>query len=209
VETIKVQLRELGLIEAETNKKNLKFNSVEKDKELDINHQVLFKLFELILTSKRFAKATSYLSDQKLLFQPSVKKKLKKLYEDSVKSNCLDEVEFTKYILNLDFELAKKRFIKRQALRKERKKNPLQNKAPKKSKKVYKAPNRPKISAQDKINQLKGLSKLGLGIETQIKIPKIRATDVVIDKNTKQNKVTDKSILYAAGWSLSNEGDSD
>jgi hypothetical protein len=204
METIKDQLRELGLIKIETNKHPSNFKTVEQGEELDINRQALMKLIELIITCKPFAKATSYLSNQKLLFQPSVRKRLKKLYEDSIKNNYLDEVEFTKYILNLDFELANKRFSKRQALRKERK-----NKISKKSKKIYKAPNRPITSARDKINQLKGLPKLGLGIETQIKIRKVMAVDVVIDKNTKQDKVTDKSILYVAGWSLSNKNDSD
>ena len=111
--------------------------------------------------------------------------------------------------MNLDFGLAKERFSKRQKFRKERKKNLSKSNNSRKSKKIYKPPNRPKVTAQDKITQLRATPKLGLGIETQIKIPKVRATDVVIDKNTKQDKATDKSILYAAGWSLANENDSD
>ena len=138
MDTIKEQLRELGFVKAESNKPNLKLEKFKDVQELDINHQVLMKLLELIISRKPFLKATSYISNQKLLLQPSIKKKLKRLYEESVKNNYLDEVEFSKYILNLDFGLAKERFSKRQKLRKERKANLSTSKNSRKNKKIYK-----------------------------------------------------------------------
>ncbi|OED82626.1 hypothetical protein [Vibrio breoganii] len=48
----------------------------------------------------------------------------------------------------------------------------------------------------------KGRQRIGLGLESQVVIPKVRAEDVVIDKHTNAEMVQDKHILYAAGWSL-------
>lgn len=64
-----------------------------------------------------------------------------------------------------------------------------------------------------KPNKLKPISKgiaqarndrprIGLGLESQVVIPRVNAQDVVIDKHTNAELVKDKHILYAAGWSL-------
>jgi hypothetical protein len=103
-------------------------------------------------------------------------------------------VEFSKYVLSLNFKLANKRFKARQEILKERKK-PVKNKSSKQKNKVYGKPSKP-------VPLILG-PKIGLGLESKIKISRIRSSDVVIDKNTNQEKVTDKSILYVAGWSLS------
>ncbi|MGF1694772.1 hypothetical protein L4C54_03740 [Vibrio lamellibrachiae] len=44
--------------------------------------------------------------------------------------------------------------------------------------------------------------RIGLGLEPQVVIPKVRAKDVVVDKHTNAEMAKDKHILYAAGWSL-------
>ena len=45
--------------------------------------------------------------------------------------------------------------------------------------------------------------QIGLGIETKVRIPRVKASDVVIDEHTTVSNKQDKHILYAAGWTLS------
>lgn len=45
--------------------------------------------------------------------------------------------------------------------------------------------------------------QIGLGVETKVKIPRVKASDVVKDEHTTVSKKQDKHILYAAGWILS------
>jgi hypothetical protein len=176
---------------------------------LDIAQRVTIKLLELIIARKHFSKASSYLSNQKLLFPSTIKRNLKRLHENGITNNFVNEIEFKEYILSLNFDSAKELFHKKQLTRKERKKNKSKISRLKKNKKGYKTPIRQKLSVQEKIKELKAIETIGLGVKSVIKIPKVKSIDVVIDKNTEQEKIVDKSILYAAGWSLSNENYSD
>jgi hypothetical protein len=45
--------------------------------------------------------------------------------------------------------------------------------------------------------------QIGFGLESKVKIPRVRSSDVVKDPHTTAAKEQDKHILYAAGWSLS------
>ena len=45
--------------------------------------------------------------------------------------------------------------------------------------------------------------QIGFGLESKVKIPRVRTSDVVKDAHTTATKEQDKHILYAAGWSLS------
>jgi hypothetical protein len=192
MDTIKEQLKSLGLVQTT---KSVSVQKVDiKEGEKDISHHVLKHLLGIIVARKRFSKVTTYLLKNELRFTSPIKKKLKELHEGSINNNFLNEVEFSKYVLSLNFKLANKRFKARQEILKERKK-PVKNKSSKQKNKVYGKPSKP-------VPLILG-PKIGLGLESKIKISRIRSSDVVIDKNTNQEKVTDKSILYVAGWSLS------
>nr|WP_306287578.1 hypothetical protein [Pseudoalteromonas sp. WY3] len=54
---------------------------------------------------------------------------------------------------------------------------------------------------------MKAIPTIGLGVESSLKIPKVRSSEVVIDKNTINHHIRDKSILYAAGWSLAKDSE--
>jgi len=319
--TIKEQLIGLGLVHIKKSEPKCNANFIEDNEKTDINHQVMMKILELIITRNRFSKVSTYLLKQGLSFPPNIKNKLKKLHENSIKKNYLDEVEFKKYILSLDFDIARKRFDKRQEQIKSRKKKAqpyemktfVNSKASMpmtdteltfpKQKKVSKSPSKKinrkiiaiddidtiisqlsmngsynsfirllnfsqlKLSKGDKhklrtfyrsirkqkkivkselvsfVNQINRKNarldslgaeeksklqdvfkdkplrdkkqfvedklqnrhdsiKIGFGLESEVKIERVRAADVVIDKNTKNTSSHDKHILYAAGWSL-------
>ena len=59
-----------------------------------------------------------------------------------------------------------------------------------------------KKTAKEILSQYKDAKTIGLGVETEIKIPRIRREDVKIDVNTEKKKKVEKAILYAAGWTL-------
>lgn len=48
----------------------------------------------------------------------------------------------------------------------------------------------------------KSIDNIWLGLESNVKIQRVRADDVVIDKNIDKTDKKDKNILYAAGWSI-------
>lgn len=45
--------------------------------------------------------------------------------------------------------------------------------------------------------------RIGLGLESAFKSKKIKRDDVALDSQTTVNRETEKTILYAPGWSLS------
>ncbi|RPF57295.1 hypothetical protein [Vibrio crassostreae] len=58
------------------------------------------------------------------------------------------------------------------------------------------------LSADDILESRRSTPRIGLGLESQLNIPKVNAKDVVVDQHTHSEKIKDKHILYAAGWSL-------
>ena len=60
----------------------------------------------------------------------------------------------------------------------------------------------PKLLCTEQGQILSKTSKLGLGIESKVKIPRIKSEEVIIDLNTELKSETSKSILYAAGFSM-------
>lgn len=60
----------------------------------------------------------------------------------------------------------------------------------------------PELGAQNSSEATAENVRLGLGIESNIKIPRVRTDEVKIDSNTKLKSSRSKSILYAAGFSM-------
>ncbi len=103
------------------------------------------------------------------------------------------EKELQLLISSLKIDIARKRWLK---LKQRKKKVGAQRK--KGSKPSLKV----NLSVDDILESRRGTPQIGLGLESNVVIPKVNSKDVVIDKHTDSNKVVDKHILYAAGWSL-------
>lgn len=58
-------------------------------------------------------------------------------------------------------------------------------------------------SVEDYIESMSDVPKIGLGLESDIKIRRIKIDEVVLDKHTKScDKEPQYHALYPAGWSL-------
>ena len=64
-------------------------------------------------------------------------------------------------------------------------------------------------SPRERLRDLRIGVRIGLGLQSKVTLPKIRREDVSIDKQTRNKNQFDKHILYAAGWSLSDEDSSE
>lgn len=66
-------------------------------------------------------------------------------------------------------------------------------------------------SAANEATRYKKLAKsnktgrIGLGLESTFKPKRIKRSEVVLDEQTSTTEGKDKSIIYAAGWSLSEQ----
>ncbi|WP_412500655.1 hypothetical protein [Vibrio cyclitrophicus] len=108
-------------------------------------------------------------------------------------------------ILNsIDFDKAHKRYLANVARKKElKRKKAKQSLLPKKRKKSHLEPlmtKKPDI--EDVLNSRRDLPVVGLGTTPSTSIQKVRASEVLIDRHTTPDKIKDKHILYAEGWSL-------
>ncbi|TCV59525.1 hypothetical protein EDB74_111150 [Vibrio crassostreae] len=136
---------------------------------------------------------------EKLKFTKSERNSLKAFYQ---KANLMAssgqsllglENELQLLLSSLRIDAAKKRWLKLK--QKNKKAGPKKKNGRKPSLKVD-------LSIDDILESRRGTSQIGLGLESSVVIPKINSKDVVIDKHTDSNKIVDKHILYAAGWSL-------
>ncbi len=64
-----------------------------------------------------------------------------------------------------------------------------------------------KPSTKDKIEQIRGTVQIGFGLESKVKTARVKRVDVLLDDKTMPVKSSDKSIIYAAGWSLKDTKD--
>lgn len=177
------------------------------DPNADLAELLSEKLIDSIINKKSLNKFYSCLNDYQCRLPPAIKKKVKNKHQKAINSNSLDIVSLNNFIKSIDLESAKKKIIEHKKKKLVRQCKPKLNK--RREAKPYKAPKPRKISVKDKIEQLKATPTIGLGVESSLKIPKVKSSEVVIDKNTINHYIRDKSILYAAGWSLAKDNDSD
>lgn len=148
---------------------------------------------ENLKTYGTFRKVTN--TAGQLTFSKKERKRLKAFYQSAKKnspehSRCSQLAGDLKSLLeSLNFDAAKKKW----GNKKKKRAKPLKSKRPSIG---------VKVTTQDIINSRKGRPQIGLGLESQVVIPKVKARDVVIDKHTNSEMIKDKHILYAAGWSL-------
>lgn len=198
--SIKEQLISLGVSQKEGSSKL----SVHYDAgELSLSELTHNKLVELIIAKQPFGRLHSFLANKELRLNKTVRKKLQLLYKASIDNNFLDSIALKVEIEKIDFEKAKESFLKRKDQKNARK----SGKSKKRKIKPYVAPPQRKVSAKEKVSQLKAIKRIGFGLESEVKIPKIKSTEVAIDKYTEIENRGEKSILYAAGWSLKHEND--
>ncbi|MDN3490527.1 MULTISPECIES: hypothetical protein [unclassified Pseudoalteromonas] len=170
--------------------------------------ELLFeKLIETIINKESICKFYSYLRACQCRLTPVIRKNIRAKHQKAINSNSLDIIDLKNFIKSIDLEVAKKRFIEHENKKLIRRSKPKPKK--RKETKPYKTPKTRKVSIEEKIEQLKATSTIGLGVESSFKIPKVRSSEVVIDKNTINHHIRDKSILYAAGWSLAKDSNSD
>ncbi|WP_138953793.1 hypothetical protein [Vibrio rotiferianus] len=100
------------------------------------------------------------------------------------------EEELISVVSSINLDAAKKRWVRLRQTKK-----PKRKRGRKPSLKVD-------LSAEEILKSRRGTPRIGLGLESQVNIPRVKSREVVVDKNTSTEKVTDKHILYAAGWNL-------
>ena len=201
MKSIEEQLKNIGLVKARKDKEPTTNNTI------NLPELVSGKLIELIVNKESFGRMHSFLTKNQLLISSKTKKKLKTRYTESIESNLLDANEIISFISKIDFELANKNFLQRKERRKASRKN---------KKKINHNKLRPlvnhlgaQMTTQDKIEQLRATSSIGLGLNSNQKLLRVMSSEVRLDKNTTIDDKYDKSILYAAGFSLKNNSESE
>ncbi len=59
-----------------------------------------------------------------------------------------------------------------------------------------------RVNVKPRLSEITKPLKIGLGMESSYKPQKIARQSVLIDENTRSKSTHEKSILYAAGWSI-------
>jgi hypothetical protein len=165
--------------------------------------RIISKLIDLVLIKASYGKISGVFTSAKLHLTTSERGTLKNHINALLTANSPDIFGFATFLKSIDFDLARRFYQER----KERKRHKRARKLAKRKKslahsKGYQAPQRRKVSAAEILVNNKDRVKIGLGLESITTIKRIKADEVVLDKNTDKLNIKDKSILYAAGWSI-------
>jgi hypothetical protein len=168
-----------------------------------VNEEMVSKVISLVVAQADYGKIFSEFAVAKLWLASSEKKTLRSYVDLSRIENFLDLTHFSTFLNSIDFDSARTRSQERKAMMLHRKKKQrAKGKNRLRKGKGYQAPKRPKVTAEEILANNKDRIKIGLGLESIISIKRIKANEVVLDKNTDKLNIKDKSILYAAGWSI-------
>ncbi|MGO2181801.1 MAG: hypothetical protein ACTH36_05670 [Pseudoalteromonas nigrifaciens] len=198
---IKEQLLILGAVP--------KKQKVIADHKAELAELLFEKLIESIINKESIGKFYSSLRAYQCRLTPVIRKKIRVKHQKAINSNSLDIIDLKNFIKSIDLEAAKKRFIEHKNKKLAGRCKPKLKLKKGKETKPYKTPKTRKVPIEEKKEQLKAIPTIGLGVESSLKIPKVRSSEVVIDKNTINHHIRDKSILYAAGWSLAKDSEFD
>jgi hypothetical protein len=168
-----------------------------------LKEKIISKVIDLVLVKTNYEKIYSVFKFAKLRLSNSERKILRNFITLSLSKNFLDSSGFADFLRSIDFDQARTFYqVQKEKARHKRASKRAKRKKSLGHSKVYQAPKRPKVSASEIIGNHKDRVKIGLGLESIISIKRIKADEVVLDKNTDKLKIKDKSILYAAGWSI-------
>lgn len=200
MKSIKQQLSELGITGTRTTNTNKTSHAVvdNSKKTKTIVHQLQESIAELIISKQPFNNFRKILKIKKIRFTNNIYLKLEEFHRLAVYDNSFDYHKLYKLLNTIDYKKAAVRYLSSKnsnSKRKNRRKCFIQREP-------VIIRNQQPISANEKIKQMKEATQIGLGLETNIKLPPVRSSDVKIDEFTKQKSPTEKTILYAAGWSL-------
>lgn len=197
---IREQLLDLGFTEAAVED----LNKLQEDNRFvitDLKDQFL----SVIMNRDELGKFYDVACSHNLNFQKKVRRDLHAIYQNAVKSQYLDISEVERYFQSLNIKLAKGRdksrkvFVDRSAKNRKSGQKKYNSRSSKRPLRVG------RLSAAEKAEALRAATKIGLGIESCLKLPRVRRDAVIIDIHTSSERRYDKSILYAAGHSLKSE----
>lgn len=209
MKSIKEQMEALKINVEPVQNKTDKTNSVTSFKnENPLPQDLIDEILLIVVSNLPAHKCNSKVSDvfikNQLKIKIIIKKRLKNIILKAKKDSFLDTLAFTNFLASIDADKARLFFSNNAAAKASQVKK--KNKKPKQDKKAQLKPlapsNLPKPSAKEILQESRGIKVIGLGIESIVNIPRVKSADVQIDKNTSNDKITDKSILYAAGWSI-------
>ena len=196
---IKEQLIDLGF-----NEKNLNHP---QDTLRFLTTNLKDQFLTLIMHRDKLGKFYEEANYHNLNFRKRVRRDLHAIYETAMRTQFLDALEVERYFQTLKVNHIKgKSKRKKLVIDKTVKGKSARKRASRKS--LSKQPLRmDNITASEKAEAMRGATKIGLGIKSSLKLPRVRREAVVIDVHTKSDSNYEKSILYAAGHSLKHETD--
>lgn len=163
------------------------------------------QFLSLIMNRDQLGKFYEEARYHNLDFRKRVRRDLHAIYKTAMRSQFIDALEVERYFQSLEVkhtkgkDKRKKIFVDKTVKRKS-----ARNKTSRK--RLSKQPLRlDSITASEKAEAMREATKIGLGIESSLKLPRVRRDAVVIDIHTKGDGNYEKSILYAAGHSLKHE----
>lgn len=174
----------------------------------DFINEILSIVISNLSSQKCNSNVSALFTENQLKLNKKVKKRLNNIISNAKKDNFLDTLLFTDFLTSIDSKKARIAFknnsvAKANQLKKKKNKKKNKTKQDKAAELKPLAPsNLPKPSAKELLQESRGIKVIGLGVESIVNIPRVKSADVQIDKNTSNDKITDKSILYAAGWTI-------
>jgi hypothetical protein len=154
------------------------------------------KVIRLVVSKTNYIEVNSVFRTAELRLSNSERKTLRNYINTALAENFVDLLRFTAFLNAIVLDKASTLYQARKTNKRPKRKKSLRRH------KSYRAPKRPDVSAAEILESHKSTVKIGYGLESNVKIPQVRVNDVVIDKNTDKTHKKDKSILYAAGWSI-------
>lgn len=202
--TIKDQLLKLGLKSQPESKKlpNLKESS--KD-ELSTKDSFLEYFISASVNKAGLDVFFENISMLGLRLSKTDKKKLWQIYNSIIEKNFLDVTTLSEELGTINLVSALNRFLHKEKTNDQKvkyKEKTRKNKVAHKPSLIFEKP-----STKDKIEQIRGTIQIGFGLESKVKIARVKRVDVLLDDKTMPVKSSDKSIIYAAGWSLKDTKD--
>lgn len=202
--TIKDQLLKLGLKSQPESEKlpNLKDSS--KD-ELSTKDSFLEYFISASVNKAGLDVFFKNISMLGLRLSKTDKKKLWQIYNSVIEKNFLDVTTLSEELGTINLVSASIRFLHKEKTNDQKvkyRKKTGQNKAAHEPSLIFEKP-----STKDKIEQIRGTVQIGFGLESKVKTARVKRVDVLLDDKTMPVKSSDKSIIYAAGWSLKDTKD--
>jgi hypothetical protein len=146
----------------------------------------------LAMDKSSYEKIIVVFADAEFRLAKEDRKKLKSFVDIAANENVPDLIAFRTFLNSIDFDKARACYQGRKP----------GLKSLKGTFSEYKPPKRVKVTATEILSINKGTVKIGLGLESNVKLSRVKADDVVIDKNTDKKNKNDRSILYATGWNI-------